>query len=83
MEVQVVEGGLVKSVKVRIIQVLDPSIEIAVELNDNGIQGDRVAQDTCFSKVLPELPPGEYRVVLELTDGGGNSRTDNFDLIKK
>jgi hypothetical protein len=70
-------------VKARIIQVLDPSVEIGAELNDRGVQGDRVAQDTIFSQVLPELPPGEYRVVLELADDKGNSRTDNFDLTKK
>lgn len=83
LAVQVVEGGTVKTVTARIIQTLDPSLEIVVELNDNGIKGDRIAQDTYFCAVAPDLPPGEYRVILEMTDSAGNAGTDSFNLIRK
>jgi S-formylglutathione hydrolase FrmB len=80
LEAPVVEGGQTKSVKARLVQVLNPTFEIALELNDDGILGDRVPRDTLFSRVLPDLPPGEYQVVLELTDEAGNSRTQTLPL---
>jgi S-formylglutathione hydrolase FrmB len=83
LEVQLVEGGAVKTVTARIIQTLDPSVEFVLELNDDGIKGDLIGQDTWFSAIAPDLPPGEYHVTLGMTDSAGNTGTDSFDLIRK
>ncbi|HYK91127.1 MAG TPA: choice-of-anchor X domain-containing protein, partial [Acidobacteriota bacterium] len=83
LEVQVIEGGAVKSVKARIVRTADPSFEVEVELNDTGIGGDRIAQDTIFSAVVPDLPAGAYRAIVEMTDGTGNAGTDTFDLRRR
>ncbi len=83
LEVQVVEGGAVKAATATIVQTRDPSFEVAVELNDEGINGDRVARDACFSAVVPDLPPGDYRVNVSMTDAAGNAGSDSLDLVRE
>ena len=66
-----------------IVQSSDPSFEVPVDLNDGGIKGDRVARDSFFSAVVPDLPPGDYRVTVRMTDGEGNAGSDTLDLVRK
>lgn len=80
LEVGVIEGGIVKTVIARIVQARDPSFEVALELNDNGLRGDRAARDTFFSGLVPDLPHGDYRVIIELTDNAGNTGIDSFEI---
>jgi hypothetical protein len=83
LEAQVVEGGAVRTATATLIRNSDPSFEVVVGLNDSGIRGDRVPRDSFFSAVVPDLPPGDYRVTVRMTDGGGNTGSDTLDLVRK
>ena len=83
LEVQIVEGGTVNTATATIVQTRDRSFEVTVELNDNGIKGDRIARDAYFSAVVPDLPPGDYRVTVAMTDSAGNTGSDSLDLVRK
>jgi len=83
LEVQIVEGGAVQAATATIVQSRDPSFQVVVELNDNGLKGDRVARDACFSAVVPDLPPGDYRVTVTMADRAGNAGSDSLDLVRK
>ena len=83
LEVRIVEGGAVQAATATIVRNADPSFEVVVELNDSGIKGDRAARDSCFSAVVPDLPPGDYRVTARMTDNAGNAGSDSLDLVRK
>jgi hypothetical protein len=83
LEVRIVEGGAVQIASASIVRSSDPSFEVSVELNDSGIKGDRAARDSCFSAVVPDLPPGDYRVTVKMTDRAGNAGSDSLDMARK
>jgi hypothetical protein len=83
LEVRIVEGGAVKVASASIVRSSDPSFEVSVDLNDSGIKGDRAARDSCFSAVVPDLPSGDCRVTVKMTDRAGNAGSDSFDIARK
>ena len=82
LEVRVVDGDAVKAATAAIVRNADPSFKVVVELNDDGIKGDGAARDSFFSAVIPDLPPGDYRVTVRMTDGTGNAGSDTLDLVR-
>jgi hypothetical protein len=80
LEVGVVEGGIVKAATAMIVRIDDPTFAVSAELNDDGLRGDRAAGDYIFSGVVPELPPGDYLVTIDMTDSAGNAGSDHFQV---
>jgi S-formylglutathione hydrolase FrmB len=83
LEVQVIEGGTVADATATIVRTEDPSFEVVVKLNDGGVGGDRAAGDTYFNATVPDLPAGQYRLTVTMTDKAGNTGSDSFDLGAK
>ncbi len=54
----------------------NPGKTIKVELNDDGLDGDRAAGDNVFSVRIPEQKFGLYTVEIEVSDTYGNMRTE-------
>ena len=77
-----IEGGPVKAAKAKLTQSQDPSFQVEIDLNDEGMNGDRSAGDRIFSGTLPNPPKGEYRVMIEASDELGNTRLDTFEVEK-
>jgi len=80
LEVQIIEGGAVADATAVFVRTGDPTFEVEVKLNDGGTNGDRVVGDTLFSAVVPDLPAGQYRLTMTMTDKAGNTGSDSFDL---
>jgi len=83
LEVQMIEGGLVREARAKLTRIQDPSYEVEVELNDQGRDGDLSAGDSIFSGTLPNPPDGTYRTVIDAVDESGNRGTESFSLEKK
>lgn len=82
LEVRIIEGGVVKNATATIVQAADPSFEVSVDLNDDGVRGDRAARDDYYGAVVPDLPAGDYRVTVTMTDGSGNTGSNSLDLVR-
>ena len=54
----------------------DPGLLLEVELNDDGVGGDRVAGDHVFSIRIPEQKFGLYTLEIEAADINGNIRVE-------
>jgi hypothetical protein len=83
LEVQIIEGGVVKEVKAKLSQAQNPSFVVAIELNDQGRDGDRSAGDAIFSGTLQNPPEGEYQLLVEAADDSGNQGSESLKLQKK
>jgi hypothetical protein len=53
----------------------NPGRSFEVDLNDDGLDGDRAAGDNVFSVRIPEQKFGLYSVEIEVSDRYGNTRT--------
>ncbi len=59
----------------------DPGLLLEVELNDDGLEGDRVAGDHVFSIKIPEQKFGLYTLEIETADINGNIRIEKDPRI--
>lgn len=59
----------------------DPGLSLEVELNDDGLAGDRVAGDNIFSKKIPEQKFGLYTLEIESADIFGNMSVEKEPRI--
>ena len=78
-----IDGGSVKAAKAKLTLAQDPFFRVEIDLNDEGMNGDRSAGDRVFSGTLPNPPKGDYRVMIEAADELGNTRLDAFEVEKK
>ena len=83
LEVQMIEGGSVKDVGARLIQVQNPSFQVELKLNDQGRDGDKSADDSIFSGTLPNPPEGNYQLVVDAVDESGNRASQSVEVLKK
>ena len=72
IQAKVYDGSKIQSVKAKLMLKDDPKISFEVELNDEGIAGDRAESDNVFSKKIPAQKFGFYKVVIEAIDSFGN-----------
>jgi len=59
----------------------DPGLYLELELNDDGVEGDRVAGDNVFSKMIPEQKFGLYTLDVEASDIFGNMKVEKEPRI--
>jgi hypothetical protein len=59
----------------------DPGRYLEVELNDDGMEGDKVAGDNVFSIKIPEQKFGLYTLEIEAADINGNIRVEKDPRI--
>jgi|GEM_PF-599587 len=73
VQVKLFDGSRIQGVKAKLILRDEPTKSIEVELNDDGLAGDRAAGDNIFSKKIEEQKFGIYRLLLEAKDAAGNT----------
>lgn len=71
-QARIYDGSKIQYVKARFTSKKEPQISFAVELKDDGIEGDRVEGDNVFSKKIPGQKFGLYKVAIEAADSFGN-----------
>ncbi len=59
----------------------DPGLYLEVELNDDGLAGDRVSGDNIFSRKIPEQKFGLYTLEIEAADIFGNMKLEKEPRI--
>lgn len=72
IEVKVIDGGAIKSVRAKMIRQHELEKVIDVQLKDDGTNGDRTANDHVYSVRIPDQKFGIYRIVVEAVDASGN-----------
>jgi S-formylglutathione hydrolase FrmB len=77
LQAQIHDGGEIQYAKAILSSTDDPMKDdpghyLELELNDDGLAGDRVAGDNVFSKKIPEQKFGLYTLEIEATDIYGN-----------
>ena len=73
LQARIYDGGKIRYAKAVLRLEDDPGQYLAVDLNDNGLAGDRAAGDHIFSAQIPEQPFGLYTVEIETADEYGNT----------
>lgn len=81
IQVKIYDGGLISSVKARLSLKDEPEKSFVAELNNNGMEGDRVKADLVFSKKIEEKGFGLYKVKIEAEDAFGNKMIKEWPEI--
>ena len=81
LQASIHDGGKIKYAKAILRSTDDPmkdnpGLLLEVELNDDGVSGDRVAGDHVFSIKIPEQKFGLYTLEIETADINGNIRIE-------
>jgi len=72
IEAKITDGGSIKSVSAKMIKQYEFEKVINVQLNDDGKDGDRTANDHIYSMHIPDQKFAVYRIIVEAVDGSGN-----------
>lgn len=72
LQVTVIDGAPVTTVKATLVDEKDPNRVVTVTLEDKGTNGDRVASDLVFSQTIPDQVFGVFKVSVEAYDTFGN-----------
>jgi S-formylglutathione hydrolase FrmB len=75
IQVKIYDGSKIRSVKAKLFPTADSAKSFELELKDDGKEWDGVAEDSVFSKKIPEQKFGFYKVVIEAIDSFGNKVT--------
>ena len=72
LQLRIYDGSKIRAVKARLVSKNDPRTSFEVELQDEGRDGDKAANDNVFSKKIPQQKFGFFRVIIEAIDSFGN-----------
>jgi hypothetical protein len=81
VQVKAFDGSAIKQVVCKFTAIRDPQKSLEVILNDDGIEGDRTAQDGLFSRKLPEQKFGLFHMEIEARDTFDNKRSEKQDGV--
>lgn len=81
LQVQVHDGAKVRHVKAKMIPGNEKLSPVEATLNDDGQNGDRVANDRMFSQKIPDQVFGIFKVTLEAEDAFGNKTVHQDDGV--
>lgn len=79
LQVRIEDGGKVKRVKATLVEEKKDGRSVESLLNDDGTNGDRVANDLVFSAEIPRQVFGIFRVTVEAEDAFGNTTVETRD----
>jgi poly(3-hydroxybutyrate) depolymerase len=75
LQAKINDGSVIHNVKAKLVLKDKPEKYLEVELNDDGINGDKVENDNVFSYKIPEQKFGLYNIEISATDSFGNVMT--------
>ena len=75
IQAKIYDGSVIRMVDAKLILKDKPDKYLEVELKDDGINGDKAANDNVFSYKIPEQKFGLYNIEISATDSFGNLMT--------
>ena len=79
--VKAMDGSVIKNIRVRFTSAENPKRIIETTLNDEGKEGDRVADDRLFSIRIPEQAFGLFHMEIDAIDLQGNKQVHKPELL--
>lgn len=72
--VKLYDGGQIRQVRATLTDEKDPAKNVTIQLTDDGLNGDRVANDRVFSQTVPGQVFGIFKGVVDAEDAFGNKK---------
>jgi hypothetical protein len=77
IQVKAYDGSVIPSIKVKLISKSDSTKSFQVELKDDGLAGDVIANDRVFTRKIEQQKFGLYKVSVEAVDSFGNNLVED------
>ena len=78
--VKLYDGGQIRQVRATLTDEKDPAKNVTIQLTDDGLNGDRVANDRVFSQTVPGQVFGIFKGAVDAEDAFGN--TKHFEALR-